>query len=223
MSATTPLRLTPSEYSRLDALRRRTRCKRVWLRVTALFLLSGGQAVGRVAGALGVSRGTIFNWKKRWFKRQPLSDRPHPGARPRAGPEYQRLLVRIALEDPRRRGFVFARWTAPRLSEYLARKTGVRLSTKWVRVLLKRHGVVWRRTKRTTRNLQDPVAFRRAQRALWRLKRGVWSRTPRTSCGSETASDSISSRSPHRCTGAAAKPKRSPRQAKTSRWGSGEP
>src|ERR1043165_4672652 len=223
MPATAALRLTASQYSRLTRLRRRTRWRRVSDRATALLLLSEGQAVGSVARVMGVTRGTIFNWKRRWLGGQPLSDRPHPGARPKAAPEYRRLLVRTALGDPRRHGYAFTRWTAGRLSEYLARRTGVRISPKWVRVLLRRHGIVWRRTKRTTRNLQDPVAFRRAHGAIRRLKRGCLSQVPRTNSGSGMASASTFSLSRRACTGVAGRPRRFPRRARISAWAFGGP
>lgn len=98
-------------------------------------------------------------------------------------------------KDPRTLGFAFSRWTAPRLAEYLREQTGILVTAQWLAELLRTQGYVWRRTKRTLRNLQDPAAVKRAARRIRRLKRGLWTQTPTSSSGSATASTSLSFRS----------------------------
>jgi transposase len=67
---------------------------------------------------------------------------------------YARVLKQTVQQDPRRLGYAFVRWTAPRLAEYLRQRTGIGISPRWVRGLLKAQGFVWRKAKLTTRNLQ---------------------------------------------------------------------
>jgi hypothetical protein len=76
------------------------------------------------------------------------------------------------------------------LAEYLFQKTGIRLTPHWVREQLRRKGFVWRRTKRTIRNLQDAKLKERAQKALRRLKKGLSAREPSTNSGSPMGFDS---------------------------------
>lgn len=106
---------------------------------------------------------TVHECRRRWRHSglEGLKDAPRPGRPPRADAAYIHLLVSAAQKDPRQLGFAFTRWTAPRLAEYLRRQTGVELSADWVGELLRTHGFVWRRAKRTTRHL----ANRREQRA----------------------------------------------------------
>ena len=216
MPAPIPIRLSRSQRLRLTRVRRKSPSRREVDRATAILALSCGIPVGRAARVLGVTRRTISNWKRRFLRGERLGDRPRSGRPPKATPQVQELLVRRALSDPRDWGYAFVRWTSGRLSEYLARKTQVRLSPKWVRILLRRHGVVWRRTKRTTRNLSDPVSFERARKALRRLKRGCSSRTRGTSCGSATGSASTCSRPPRACIGSAGSPRKSRPPGRTS-------
>jgi transposase len=64
-------------------------------------------------------------------------------------------MRKVVCTDPRKLGYCFAHWTAPRLAAYLQEQTGVTLCDDWVRRLLKRQGFVWRKTKLTIRNLQN--------------------------------------------------------------------
>src|SRR5690349_18822627 len=86
-----------------------------------------------------------------------LQDAPRSGRPPRADDEYVRLLMQTAGSDPRKMGYAFSRWTAPRLATYLAQKTGVKLSVDRVQRLLRIHKFVWGKSKPTTSNLPDPV------------------------------------------------------------------
>lgn len=185
--------LSPEERRALIRLRQQAKSKKAADRITALLLLASNMPISKVLEALSISRRTLLNWKQRWLREKVfgLEDKPHPGRPPVATPKYIGAMVRTVRQDPRTLGFAFTRWTAPRLAEYLARTTGIRLSANWVSELLRTQGFVWRKTKRTIRNLQDAKAKERAQKRLRRLKRGSRDQAQITSSGSPTESGSI--------------------------------
>lgn len=185
MPDVTRIALSPSERRALTRLRRQAKSKKASDRITSLLLLGSGMSTGKVLEALSISRRTLLNWKQRWLKEKVfgLEDKPHTGRPPVATPKYIRAMVRTVRLDPRALGFAFTRWTAPRLAEYLARTLGIGLTANWVSELLRTQGFVWRKTKRTIRNLQDPKAKKLAQKRLQRLKKGSRDPEPTMSSG----------------------------------------
>jgi transposase len=125
----------------------------------ATIILMSAEAIGakRIAKATGTCKRVVHEARRRWRRQayEGLYDRPHTGRPPRADGRYRRLLSRTVCSDPRKLGYAFAQWTAPRLAEYMKQQTGVGLCDDWVRMLLKSLGFVWRKTKLTIRNLQD--------------------------------------------------------------------
>lgn len=174
----------------LLALRRTAPSMRVWNRATGLLLLASGVAISEVIRSLGISRRTLLNWRWRWLRRRHfgLQDGSREGRPPRMSKPQLRILLQAVRRDPRRLGYAFSRWTAPRLAEYVFVRTGVRVTPAWITELLRRNGFVWRRTKRTMRNLQNRSRTERAWRALQRLKKGLPSQALVSSFGSPTES-----------------------------------
>lgn len=197
MPAALAIRLSPSERHALLRQRRKVRSPRASDRITALLMLAAGVLIAEILDALGISRRTLLYWKQRWMKRRHFGfeDAERSGRPSEATATYVREMVRAVRRDPRSLGYAFTRWTAPRLSQYLSEVTGVRLTPKWLSELLRMHGFVWRKTKRTIRNLQNPAATKRAQKALKRLKKGFSRRERTTNSGSPTGSVSNSCRS----------------------------
>ncbi len=165
-------------------------------RAMVVLLFHAGQSGQAIADLVGITRRTVTNTQGRWREQRfdGLYDAPRCGRPLLADAAYVRRLLRSVERDPRDLGYAFARWTAPRLAAYMAEETGVEITAGWVAEVLRAHGYVWRRTKRTTRNLQDPKAVSRARRRLLLLKKGRRSQTRTSSSGSPTASDSTSSR-----------------------------
>ena len=128
-------------------------------RLRATIILMSAEAVGasKIAKVTGICKRAVHDTRRRWRRQayEGLYDRPHTGRPPRADDRYRRLLSRVVQTDPRKLGYGFAHWTAPRLAEYLKQQTGIGLCDDWVRMLLKSLGFVWRKTKLTIRNLQD--------------------------------------------------------------------
>ncbi len=165
-------------------------------RAMVVLLSHAGQSGQAIADLLGITRRTVTNARKRWREHrfEGLCDASRSGRPPLADAAYVRQLLRAVDRDPRDLGYAFARWTAPRLAAYMAEETGIEITAGWLGEILKAHGYVWRRTKQTTRNLQDPEAVSRARRRLLRLKKGRPSATRTSSSGLPMASDSNSSR-----------------------------
>jgi len=191
------MKLRKDERRRLQRIAQSDREKPATRTRAMVVLLShAGQSGQAIADLLGITRRTVTNTRGRWREHrfEGLCDAPRSGRPPLADAAYVRRLVRAVERDPRDLGYAFARWTAPRLAVYMAEETGIEITAGWVAEILKAHGYVWRRTKRTTRNLQDPEAVSRARRRLLRLKRGRRSQTPTSNSGLPTVSDSTSSR-----------------------------
>jgi transposase len=150
---------------------------------------AGGQSAEEIAEILGVTARTVQNTRSRWRGESftGLYDAPRSGTPPKATSAYHRLLMQTVVKDPRDLGFAFSRWTCPRLAEYLRQKTTIELTAGWVGELLHTFGFVWRKSKRTIRNLQDPKQYALAAKRLKRLKKGACGETPITNFGLATA------------------------------------
>lgn len=129
-------------------------------RMRAAMILMSAEAMGakKIAKTTGACKRVVHEARRRWRRQayEGLYDRPHTGRPRRANDRYLRLLSRVVRTDPRKLGYSFAHWTAPRLAEYMRQQTGVGLCDDRVRIWLKSLGFVWRKTKLTIRNLQDP-------------------------------------------------------------------
>lgn len=193
MSSPVIIRLTRSQRKFLKRQRRRAKSARARDRITAILLLAAGVPILNILESLSIGRTTLLRWKHRWRRRRffGFEDAERSGRPPKATSRYVQAMLRLLPRDPREFGYVFTRWTAPRLSQYLGETTGIWLTPAWVSELLRQHGIVWRKTKRTIRNLQNRAAKNRAQKALRRLKKGLCDLEPISNSGSPTASGSI--------------------------------
>jgi transposase len=153
------IRLTSQERCRLQEITRSAReSSQARLRATVILMSAQGVVAQAIASALGMGIRTVYLTRRRWRRKafDGLDDAPRSGRPPRATRGYLRKLVRTVETDPRDLGYVFTRWTCAKLAEYMRQQTGIDLCPDWVGVLLKRQGFVWRKSKLTTRNLQDP-------------------------------------------------------------------
>lgn len=183
------IRVTAAQRRRLQAIvQGSVDDARARLRATVILMSAEGSGGELIARTLGVTRRTVTNTRTRWREHglAGLSDRPRSGRPPLADASYRATLRRLVERDPRTLGYAFARWTAPRLGAHMATVSGVQLSTSQLLRLLHGQEFVWRRTKRTLRNLQDPAAIARAHRQLKRLKRGLSRPIARTNSGTAT-------------------------------------
>ncbi len=180
------IRLTDQERRKLqDICRSASEEARARLRATQILMSAGGQSAEKIAEILGITSRTVQNTRGRWRAQSftGLYDAPRSGTPPKATPAYHKLLMQTVVKDPREVGFAFSRWTCPRLAEYLRQQTAIDLTADWIGELLRTFGFVWRKSKRTIRNLHDPKEYALAATRLKRLKKGSCEETPTTSSG----------------------------------------
>lgn len=152
------IRLTLQERKGLQRIAHgEDRPSRASVRATVILMSAERFSAKTIARLLGIGLRTVRRTRQGWRREgyEGLYDDWRPGRPARADKKYLRMLYRVVRTDPRKLGYCFAHWTAPRLAEYLKRQTGVRLCDDWVRMLLRGRGFVWRKTKLTIRNLQD--------------------------------------------------------------------
>lgn len=128
------------------------------LRATIILLSGAGYSGEQIAQSVGVSSRTVREARSRWRSNRfkGLSDSPRSGRPNQADSDYIHLLIRTSKRNPHNMGYVFSRWTAPRLSTYMNEKTGVKLSPHYIATLLQMHRIVWGKSKLTINNLCDP-------------------------------------------------------------------
>src|ERR687883_949590 len=122
--------------------------------VKAVALGYGPEAIATWSGR---SVRTVAYWLERFVTSglAAVADAPRSGRPPRATPAYLAVLEAAVSTPPRALGLAFDVWTSERLSAYLAEQTGIRLSPRWLRVLLARRDWVSGRPKLSVRHLRD--------------------------------------------------------------------
>ncbi len=150
------LRLTDRQRRQLQQTTRQAAQPGAALRATIILLSAQGHSAGAIARTLGLAVRTVYACRQRWREAglAGLADAPRSGRPRRVSAIYLRMLLATVDKDPRSLGFAFARWTSPRLAEYLRQRTGLAFSPDWVGELLRMHGYVWRRAQLTTANKQ---------------------------------------------------------------------
>ena len=143
-----PIRLSPQseeQIKALDEIYRHSKDGRVRQRAH-IVLLAAEQ--GLVAAQIGVIVRLNEESVRRWLKRyeaegiEGLKDDPRPGMAPVVTPEYRAQLVAAVRRRPRSLEQPFSLWTCQRLADYLAEKTGIRMSDESVRRYLALEGIV---------------------------------------------------------------------------------
>lgn len=142
-------------------------------RATAIHLLHLGESPAEVSEKLAVSVGTIYNWFHRWREGglAGLANKAKSGRPKNADEGYCRLLGEVIEQSPSVYGYGFGVWTVDRLREHLRQETGIRLSNRRFRVLLKELGYVYRRPKHDLTSLQDADEKARSKVLLDWLKK----------------------------------------------------
>lgn len=191
------LSVTLSGFARrhLDRIRRTAKDRRVWTRASILLMSSRRMPVKAIAATVGVGRDTVTRCCRRWRRRglTGLGDRPRPGRPPLADRSYVRLLLQTVRRSPLKSGYVFTVWSVGRLSAHMEKVTGVRIGPERLRQILHAHDIVYRRPRHTLHGKRNERQYRRAKKALQRLKRGPYAPMPYSSSGSQTRSSFTSS------------------------------
>ena len=137
-------------------------------RTTAIHLLHQEHKPEEVGAMMAVSMGCIYQWHRRWREGgiEGLKNRAKSGRPSKANERYCQLLEEVMSNDPSDYGYAFAFWTVNRLREHLRQKTGIKLSNRRFRVLMKKKDYVYRRPKHDLTALQDAEAVERTKELL---------------------------------------------------------
>jgi transposase len=147
------LTLCDRQRAELEHLISRTPLAKERSRAQAVLWLADGLAVEEVAGLMGVSRQTIYNWVDRFLQRdgmglrERLLDAPRSGRPPTAAGIIDPLIAQVIDEDPRGFGYHSAVWTAPLLMRHLKRAHGIEVSRRSIGPALDRLRIRWKRPR----------------------------------------------------------------------------
>jgi transposase len=173
---------------RLQKIRDRSASPHTVKRAICLLLSADGASSRTIQQATGLSLDAITDIRHRWRRRGwgSLEDSPRSGRPPRVTPAYRRALREALKRGPPAYGYLFTVWSLPRLSAHLKARTGLGFCDESIRRFVRAEGYVFRRPKHTLKGRRDEKAFRRAQRELRRLKRGLYVLASTTNSGSRT-------------------------------------
>ena len=106
-------------------------------RLRALFVLSLGESVHRVASFFSVDEDTLYRWAERWNSEKDVSDRERSGRPPSLGGNEKKEVKHLIDEnDPGKHGINSSTWTCTELRLYFEGK-GIAVSEETIRRCLK--------------------------------------------------------------------------------------
>jgi transposase len=144
--------LTEEQRAVLNQLYRKTKLPRVRTRAQ-MVLLSAEQGLKaeEIAAIVRESAVTVLTWLKRYLAEgiEGLQDAPRAGRSTTVTEEFRKCLLDSVRRRPRSLELVFSMWTLQRLADYLAEKTGIRVSDETIRRELAKEGIVFSRPQHT--------------------------------------------------------------------------
>lgn len=144
MKALTLPELTPEAIKSLDRLYRTTREPRLRTRAHIVLLAAEKSLVADdIAEIVRTDVQTVRRWLKRYREHGlgGLSDGPRPGGPRKVTDTYLTELVKVARRPPAAVGLPHVRWTAQRLSAYMAARTDINVHPETVRLHLRAAGI----------------------------------------------------------------------------------
>lgn len=142
------LELTRRQRDRLENQLKHAEQARIFRRTLAVLEASRGKPVAEIAGLLGVSRQSVYNWLDAYGQShdpEALFEGRHSG-RPSLWDEGGEAVLRCLLERrPDECGYFAVNWTVPLLKEQLGCTMGKLFSEDTIRAKLRRLGYVWKR------------------------------------------------------------------------------
>jgi transposase len=144
--------LTEEQRAALDQLYRKTKLPRVRTRAQ-MVLLSAEQGLKaeEIAAVVRESAVTVLTWLKRYLTEgiEGLQDAPRAGRSTTVTETFRKCLLESVRRRPRSLGLAFSMWTLQRLADYLAEKTGIRVSDETIRRELAKEDIVFSRPQHT--------------------------------------------------------------------------
>lgn len=143
------VRVTPAQAAVLKAFLKKPPGERARRRAQAIWFSSQGQSVQKIAKLLSVSERSVRSWFAAWRKQglDGLRDKIIPGRPSCLSHEKAAEMVEVTRQSPASVGLTGHTWNCRRLSEWVDDTFHVRLSDEWVRRLMLRHGMRFRRPK----------------------------------------------------------------------------
>jgi transposase len=167
------IKLTEEQRDELDRHRLRAPSADVFRNCLIILMSDAGDTIASIAHRLGCGTDTV-NRVRRLYRQGGVQDlypiKP-PGRTPRATPAFLREMKRAVQTNPLTLGYGFSNWSAVRLAEHLARRTGIRFSDDQMRRILHQQGFSVHRPKHTMKGKRDEAAYQKAKKQLARLKK----------------------------------------------------
>lgn len=165
--------LTTESVQELEDAIQASKYPEVRRRATAIRQLHLGKKPQEVADMLLVSAATIYNWWQRYqlLGVTGLANEVKQMPKRKVTPAYLAKIEEALSQDPESFGYAFPIWTLETLRQHLHKETCINISTKWLGLVLKKHGYVFRRPKHTLSNKQDTLAKEQAEVAIEALKK----------------------------------------------------
>ena len=144
--------LTEEELAALELLYRKTELPRVRTRAQ-MVLLSAEQGLKaeEIAKVVRESSVTVLTWLKRYMAEgvEGLQDAPRAGRSSVVTDAFREQLLESVRHRPRSLGLEYSMWTLQRLANFMAEKTGIRVSDETIRRELAKAGIVFSRPQHT--------------------------------------------------------------------------
>jgi len=137
--------MTPTQTEQLDRLYRTTKVPRLRTRAQMILLAAEqGLKVAQIARIVRESEATVLRWLKRYQAEglEGLQDAPRSGRPSPMTEVYKAELLAAVRRRPRSLGLPFSVWTLQRLVDYLAERTGIRVSDETIRRALQHADIV---------------------------------------------------------------------------------
>lgn len=150
--------LSEEEVRVLEKLHRETNDADVRSRCDMILWSNEGLSPPQIAKLVRFSRYTVVRHIQRYEAEGlvGLFTKPRSGRPRRVTPEYEAKLLETVEKGPRSLGLPFSNWTTANLADYLAKQTGIAISSRQVENYLKVHDWRLRRPVRTVKHKQDP-------------------------------------------------------------------
>lgn len=145
--------LTAKERQQVEGLVRRSPDGRLVRRGQALLWLDRGEGAGAVAARLGVTRQTVWHWKRRWQRNRNgslervLADGAKTGRPPAKRRQVTTLLPALLETSPRDLGYRPQAWTVSLLQRHVRKVEGIAVSYGTVRRALRGLGYRYKRPR----------------------------------------------------------------------------
>jgi transposase len=137
-------------------------------------LLLEGNDVAEVAEIVGVSAGSVRQWRRAVEKGglEALRAKPHPGRTPRLDAKQKQQLVAILLAGPRKAGYRTDLWTCGRVAEVIAKTFQVEYHPDHIGKMLHDLGWTCQKPEQRAREADDTAMAQWRRRDWPRIKRG---------------------------------------------------